>query len=116
MGGFEGTFGAVVWPVYIGAALAGSTPPFTINEPHNGGYERGQITWTAVPDGRQVVGRARILLPPGTYDWFTYHHHPTRPQMCGVAKMDFPLVCTEPLTVLDVDPILNNDLQLAAQM
>ena len=106
----------VVWPVYIGAALAGSTPPFTLAEPHNGGYERGTIVWTPVPDERQVIGRARILLPPGTYTHFLYFHHPSKPQVCGVAQMDHPLVCTEPLTILDVDPILNQDLQLAKQL
>jgi hypothetical protein len=112
----QGAFGAVVWPVYIGAAMAGATPPFTISEPHNGGYERGQILWVPVPDARQVIGRARLILPPGIYTHFLYFHHPTRSQTCGVVQMDHPLRCTQPLTVLDVDPIINNDLQLAAQL
>ena len=112
----QGRLAVTVWPVYIGAAMAGATPPFTINEPHNGGYQRGTIIWTPVPDARQVIGRARITLPPGTYDWFLYFHHPTRPQLCGMVQMDHPLYCTEPLTYLDVDPIINNDLRLAAQL
>ena len=112
-----GRLAVVVWPIYIGAALVGATPPFTaLSEPHNGGYERGQIVWTPVPDARQVIGRARITLPPGTYTHFLYFHHPVRPQLCGVVQMDHPLVCTQPLTYLDVDPIVNNDLQLAAQL
>jgi hypothetical protein len=112
----EGSLGITIWPVYIGAALVDSTPPFTISEPHDGGYGRGQIIWTPVPDARQVIGRARIMLPPGTYTHFLYFHHPTRPQACGVMQMDHPLVCTEPVTILDVDPIVNNDMQLARQL
>ena len=115
-GGAQGRLAVTVWPVYIGAALEGATPPFTISEPHNGGYERGQIVWTPVPDARQVIGRARITLPPGTYTHFLYFHTPARPQVCGVVQMDHPLVCTQPLTYLDVDPIVNNDLRLAAQL
>lgn len=110
--GFEGTFSVLVWPVYIGAALEGTTPPFTVAEPHNGGYQRGTILWTPVPDERQVIGRAQILLPPGVYTHFVYFHHPTRPKTCGVTKMEHPLYCTEPLTILDVDPIVNPDLMM----
>lgn len=112
-GGGDGTLSVVVWPTYIGVAREGPTPPFSCDEPHNGGYQRGQITWTAVPDGREVIGRARILVPPGTYTHFVYFHHPTRPQACGVVKMPHPLRCTEPITVLDVDPITNADLALS---
>jgi hypothetical protein len=114
-GGGYGKLAVTVWPVYIGVALAGSTPPFTLNEPHNGGYERGQINWVPVPDARQVIGRARIMCPPGTYTHFLYFHHPTRPQTCGVVQMDHPVTFTAPVTCLDVDPIINNDLQLTAQ-
>jgi hypothetical protein len=108
----HGRLGVTVWPVYIGCSLTGSTPPWAIAEPHNGGYERGTILWTPVPDARQVIGRARILLPPGVYTHFLYFHHPVGGKCCGVAKMDFPLHCTEPVTVLDIDPIVNNDLAL----
>ena len=108
----EGYLSVTVWPVYIGCALEDSTPPHTLAEPHNGGYERGTIVWTPVPDGRQVIGRARIVLPPGVYTHFLYFHHPSRPACCGVAKMDHPLTCTEPVTILDVDPILNSDMAL----
>jgi len=113
--GVDGTLSFVVWPVYIGAALEGTTPPFSIDEPINGGYQRGTILWTPVDDRRQVIGRARILLPAGTYTHFVYFHHPTKRQACGVMQMDHPFVCTE-LTVLDVDPIENQDLQLAVQL
>lgn len=109
----DGTLSVVVWPVYIGAALAGATPPFTVNEPHNGGYQRGMIHWSPVDDARQVIGRARIVCPAGTYTHFVYFWHPTRPQACGVVQMDHPLTFTEPVNILDVDPIVNNDLQLA---
>ena len=86
----DGKLAVVVWPAYIGAALEGATPPFAVNEPHNGGYQRGQIHWYPVLDDRQVVGRARLTLPPGTYTHFVYFKHPTRPQPCGVAKMAHP--------------------------
>jgi hypothetical protein len=101
-----------VWPAYIGAALEGATPPFSINEPHNGGYERGQIHWYPAKDG-MIVGRARVLCPPGVYTHFVYFKHPTLPQACGVAKMAHSIRFTEPLTVLDVDPIVNSDLALS---
>jgi hypothetical protein len=100
-----------VWPVYIGAALEGATPPFSINEPHNGGYERGQIHWYPTSFG-VIQGRARILCPPGIYTHFVYFKHPTKPEACGVTKMDMPFVCSEPLTYLDVDPICNADMSL----
>ena len=113
MGLNEGTLGAIVWPTYIGVACEGVTPPFSCDEPHNGGYQRGQIIWTPVNDDRQVIGRARIMCPPGTYTHFVYFKHPSRPQACGVAKMAHPIRCTEPLTALDVDPIINDDLRLS---
>ena len=107
-----GTLGVIVWPVYIGAALEGTMPPHSINEPHNSGYERGQIHWYPVDDERQIVGRATIILPAGTYTHFVYFKHPTLPAACGVAKLPHPLVFRAP-TVLDVDPIINSDLALA---
>jgi hypothetical protein len=113
----DGTLSVIMWPVYIGIARAGVTPPFSIDEPHNGGYQRGQITWTPVPppDPRQVIGRARILCPPGEYTHFVYFHHPTKPKACGVAQLPHP-IRFEVFTTLDVYPIENQDLQLARQL
>ena len=62
---------------------------------------------------RQVVGRARIHCPPGTYTHFVYFQHPIPAAACGVAKMAHPLVFTDAATVLDVDPIVNSDLAFA---
>ena len=107
----DGVLSAVVWPTYVGVAMEGCTPPFSINEPINGGYQRGQIQWTPVPDERQVIGRARIIVPPGTFTHYVYFRHPSKPQACGVMKMDHPFRCTE-ITTLDLDPICNGDLAL----
>lgn len=111
--GNEITLRGIIWPTYIGLALEGTTPPFSINEPHNGGYQRGQIIWTPVPDERQVIGRARIMCPAGDYTHFVYFRHPTRPQACGVVKMAHPVRFTEPINAVDVDPIVNSDLVLS---
>lgn len=108
----EGVLSTVVWPSYVGVALAGVTPPFSIDEPINSGYQRGQILWTPVNDDRQVVGRATILVPAGEYTHFVYFRHPSRPQACGVARMEHPLRLSAVLTSLVVDPIVNGDMQL----
>jgi hypothetical protein len=110
----EGVLKAVVWPVYIGAALEGTTPPFSINEPHNGGYMRGQIHWK--PESGTVIGSAEIYCPAGTYTHFVYFMHPTKPIACGVMKMDHPVIFTEPLNVLEVHRICNGDSELAKQL
>jgi hypothetical protein len=107
----NGVLRGIVWPVYIGCALAGTTPPFSIDEPHNGGYERGVIHWEPT-DIDEIVGRARIILAPGTYTHFCFFKHPTSPHACGVAPMDFPITARE-LVMLDVYPIRNADLALS---
>jgi hypothetical protein len=104
-----GKLSMVVWPAYIGVALEGTTPPFSANEPHDGGYERGQIHW--YPSGLTVQGRAKVLCPPGTYTHFVYFKHPVLGPACGVSKMDYPITFRV-LTILDVDPIVNTDLSL----
>jgi len=111
----------VVWPVYIGAALEGTTPPFSINEPQTLDYRRGQIDWhPATPEELkngwgEVVGRAKILCTPGTYTHFAYFRHPHKSDAMGVMQMDHPTTFTE-LTILDVYPIVNTDLQLSKQL
>jgi hypothetical protein len=113
VGGGFGTLKGVVWPVYIGAALEGPLPPHSCDEPHNGGYQRGTITWEPVPDSRQLVGRARILLPAGFYTHFVFFTHPSKPQACGVTKMAHPMDLRNPLTYVDIYPIENNSLHLS---
>jgi hypothetical protein len=108
----EGVLSVVVWPTYIGVAhgINGSVAE-PIGHPD---YERGQIAWTPVPDDRQVIGQARILCPPGTYTHFVYYLHPTQMRVVGFTRMDHPVVFTEATNVLDVGPIENHDLRLAA--
>jgi hypothetical protein len=108
-----GKLTAIIWPVYIGAGMVGTTPPITLNEPIGDPvYERGQIMWTPVSDWRQVIGRARIMCPPGEYNYFLYFMHPKESNIVGVMKMDHPVRFTDPINSLDVDPIVNSDLEL----
>jgi hypothetical protein len=110
----EGVLSFIVWPTYIGVAYGvNGTAAEPIGHPD---YERGQITWTPVPDERQVIGRARILCPPGTYTHFVYYQHPTAMRLVGVVQMDHPVTFIAAANVMDVDPILNNDLGLTARM
>lgn len=109
----EGILSVVVWPTYVGVAEGiNGTAAEPVGHPD---YQRGQIIWTPVADARQVIGRARILCPPGTYTHFVYYQHPTETRLVGFIQMDHPTTFTRQ-TVLDVDPIVNNDLQLAARM
>ena len=108
----DGVLTVVVWPTYVGVANGiNGTAAEPIGHPN---YERGQITWTPVEDERQVIGRARILCPPGTYTHFVYYQHPTQMRLVGATQMDYPITFTAANNVLDVDPIENHDLQLAA--
>lgn len=109
--GNEGVLSVIVWPTYIGVSEGFNG---VITEPiGHPDYERGQIMWTPVDDERQVIGRARILCPPGTYTHFLYFQHPTARKLCGFIQMDHPAYFSEKVTVLDVDPIVNHDLRLA---
>lgn len=113
--GIEGTLTIITWPAYIGACNAQlGMPPFTIAEPIDDPvYERGQIFWTPVDDERQLIGRGRIILPPGHYTHYVYFQHPRKQEvLTGIAKMPHDVVFTEPRNVLDVDPIINTDLML----
>jgi hypothetical protein len=112
-GGGVGVFAPVIWPTYIGVAEGiNGTAHEPISHPD---YERGQICWTPVDDARQVIGRARIVCPPGVYTLFVYYQHPTEMRLVGFTQMDHPTTFTR-LTVLDVDPIENHDLQLASRL
>jgi hypothetical protein len=112
--GIEGTLVIVTWPAYIGACDANlGMPPFTLSEPIDDPvYERGQIFWTPVNDDRQVIGRGRIILPPGRYTHYIYFQHPRKQELTGIAKMPYDVIFTQPRNILDVDPIINTDLNL----
>jgi len=113
-GGGDGVLTPIVWPTYIGVA---SGINGTVTEPiGHADYERGQIFWTPVDDARQVIGRSRITCPAGEYNFFVYFQHPTARRLVGFVEMDHPVRFTAPVNVLDVEPIENHDLQLAARM
>lgn len=108
----EGTLGLIVWPAYIGAVNAElGLPPFALAEPEVGEeYQRGQINW-GYRDG-QIVGRARVLLPAGRFTHWVYFQHPTDRAITGVKKMPHDLVFKLARNIVDVDPIVNDDLAL----
>ena len=109
--GGDGTLTMTVWPVYIGLCNANlGTPPFImaaepIDDPR---YQRGQITWE-YRDGR-VVGRARIHCPAGEYTHYLYYQHPTDQALTGIARMPHDIRLTYETNIVDVDPIINEDL------
>lgn len=109
-----GTLVFVTWPAYIGVCNARlGTPPFTLFEPIDDPvYQRGQIMWTSVEDERQIIGRGRIICPPGFYTHYIYFQHPRKQELSGIAKMPHDVRFTELVNILDVDPIINTDLQL----
>jgi hypothetical protein len=70
---------------------------------------RGQIHWEHV-DG-DIVGRAFIHVPAGTYTHLAYFHGPEGPAMAGNMQLPHPIVY--PITgVIEVYPITNPDLRL----
>ena len=101
---------AEVWPTHVGFAngdpgrgkQASGEPVFSID------YERGQIQWTAMPGG-EIVGRARVLVPPGEYTHMLYLHGPgSLPMMCGSRQLP-QLVVFHESGFIDVDPICYGD-------
>lgn len=110
--GGEGTLGLIVWPAYIGVVNAElGLPPFALAEPEIGEeYQRGQISWKY--RGERIVGRARILCPAGRFTHFVYFQHPTDRAITGVKKMSHVLEFNLARNILDVDPIVNEDLAL----
>jgi hypothetical protein len=110
--GGDGTLAMTAWPAYIGVCDARrGMPPFIVVEPiDDPNYERGQITWE-YRDG-QIVGKARIHCPPGEYTHYLYFQHPKEALVTGMVKMPHPVRFTHPTNVLDVDPIINEDLAL----
>jgi len=96
----DGTLGAVVWPAHVGAIAAGE---LTIGEPDSADYRRGQITWQV--ESGEVVGRAQILLPAGTYTHLCYFRTPSGPSWAGAPmQLQHPVVM-DTAGVLDVYPI-----------
>lgn len=105
--GLQGVLGALVWPTYVGVASDDPGPgPVPEHEPYEDvNYSRGQIWWTAQPDG-EIVGSAQVFAPKGVYTWFVFCHGPIRHMMMGATKLDQPIVFDR-AGLIDVEPIQN---------
>lgn len=94
LGGGEGTFTGFVWPVYVGLSLGEPDAACTGEPFYHADYQRGQILWAAMPGG-EVVGRATILVPAGSYTHLTYHYGPSiwpsGPQLMGFRQLEHGL-------------------------
>lgn len=111
IGGGDGTLGVFVWPVYIGLS-DGAPDPGCTGEPFmHPDYQRGQITWTAMPGG-EVVGRATIHVAAGSYTHLTYHYGPSvwpsGPQLMGSRQLEYGLRFPH-AGVVTIDPINQGD-------
>jgi hypothetical protein len=110
-----GTFGAVVWPAYVGVCEGDPGPgPHAFGEPTGVEYQRGQIHW-AVEDSGEIVGRAFVHVGPGYYTHFAYFSGPEGPRMSGKRQMAQPMDWRRaPATgnVIEVYPLTNPDLSL----
>jgi len=104
----DGTLSLIVWPAYVGVS---TTPPTggLHWEPSDIYYQRGQINWEL--EGEQIVGRAKIYAPAGTFTHLIYFRHPEDPQSVGSVQLPHPITFTE-AGVIDVYPITNQDLEL----
>jgi hypothetical protein len=93
-----------VWPTYMG--LGYSTDGVQLVEQiGTPGYERGPITWET-KDG-EILGRARVVLPKGTYTHLLFCHGPCD-RLAGVEQLEHPVVFDR-AGFFDVDPIHNRD-------
>lgn len=111
LGGGEGVLGAFVWPVYVGLSN-GQPDPACTGEPFmHPDYQRGQITWTTMPNG-EIIGRAVIHVPAGSYTHLTYHYGPSiwpsGPQLMGYRQNDHGLRFPQAGTAT-IDPINEGD-------
>lgn len=110
-GGGEIILSAEIWPVYVGFATCdpGNGPQAEGEPCFNIDYERGQITWTAMPNG-EIVGRATVLVPGKlTFTHMLYLHGPgTLPMMTGKRQLPHPVHLTA-RGAIEVDPICYGD-------
>ena len=111
MGGGEIILSAEVWPVYVGFATDDPGPgPMPLCEPcFHLDYERGQITWTTMPNG-EIVGRAHVWVPGGlTYTHMLYLHGPgSLPMLTGKKQLPHPVQLTARGSI-EIDPIVYGD-------
>lgn len=72
-------------------------------------YQRGQITWNL--ENGEIVGRAFIVVPAGTYTHQAYFYGPTGACMSGKMQLSQPI--TVPSTgYIEVYPITNPSMRL----
>jgi len=103
-GGGDGTLSFVVWPAYVGACTETGEEPI-----NHASYERGMIRWDVMPND-ELVGRARVQIPAGTWTHVLYCPHPTSPQVYSAQKLAHPLVLSGAGTI-DMDCITEKDIQ-----
>ena len=84
----DGVLSAVIWPNYVGACTDRGEEP--ISHPD---YGRGMIRWDVMPNG-ELVGRAKVLVPPGMWTHILYCPHPSSPQVTAAQKLAHPCVLT----------------------
>lgn len=110
LGGGEIILSAEVWPTHVGFTQAEPGPgPQPQWEPVGSlEYDRGQISWTVMPND-EIVGKARTFVPAGTYTHMVYLHGPgSLPMMCGYRALPHPVQFYEG-GFIDIDPICYGD-------
>ena len=102
-----GKLSFTVWPVYVGAANDRGEEPISSFD-----YGRGMIHWDIMPNG-ELVGRSKILVPAGDWNYILYCQHPTQPIITAAQKLDHPLVLPvageitlDCITEKDINPLL----------
>lgn len=109
-GGGEIILSAEVWPTHVGVSMHHPGPgPQPQAEPvFNLDYIRGQIEW-GVSETGEIVGRAKVHVPPGLYTNMIYLYGPgSLPMMCGQRKLSHP-VLFETAGVIDIENINYGD-------
>lgn len=106
----EGVLGAVIWPSYVGFCTEDpGAGLIACGEPDDVSYQRGQIQWEYA--NGDIVGRAFVNVPAGTYTHLAYFHGPEGPAMGGKMQLSHPIFYDR-TGVVEVYPIINPDLRL----
>lgn len=117
-GGGEIILSAEVWPTYVGFSTEhpGAGPQAACEPVYHLDYERGQIHWTAMPNG-EVVGRAVVVVPKGlVFTHMLYLHGPgSLPMMTGYRTLPHPVCLTEKGTI-EIDPICYGDWKIQSRV
>lgn len=81
LGGGEIILTAKILPIYVGAVNSLGQEPMS-----DSAYQRGTLVWDVMPND-EILGRARIMVPAGTWRWLIYAHHPTAPAFVYAEKL-----------------------------